>query len=61
MLVFTRRANETIVIDHRIVVTIVSTSGGNVKIGVEAPPEITVNRGEIQVKLDASQRITPEP
>jgi carbon storage regulator len=48
MLVVTRRANEAIVIRDDIVVTVVSVRGDQVRIGVEAPKSVSVNRKEIQ-------------
>ncbi len=47
MLVLTRRQNETIVIDGNIRIQVISISGNRVRIGVDAPKEIIVNREEI--------------
>jgi len=51
MLVLTRRTNETIVVDGRITITVVQIQGGGVRLGVEAPREVRVNRGEIEAKI----------
>lgn len=51
MLVFTRKPKEQIVIDGRIRVTIIRAKNGMVSVGVEAPRNITINRGEIEEKL----------
>jgi len=51
MLVLTRRTNETIVVDGRITITIVQIQGGGVRLGVEAPRDVRVNRGEIEAKI----------
>ncbi len=48
MLVLTRRLGEQIVIDGTVRVTIVALRGDRVRIGVTAPPRITVNRQEVQ-------------
>jgi carbon storage regulator len=51
MLVLTRRPNETIVIDGRIKITLVQIQGGTVRLGIEAPRELRVNRGEVEAKI----------
>ena len=47
MLVLSRRVNERLVIDGNIVVTIVRVAGGSVRVGIEAPPEVSVRREEL--------------
>ena len=51
MLVLSRKVEQKIVIDKNIVVTILSVSGDKVKIGIEAPKDVSVNRQEIEEKL----------
>ena len=53
MLVLSRRKNESIVINDAIEVTIVEIRGDKVRIGVQAPPEVSVHRREV---LDAIRR-----
>ncbi len=49
MLVLTRRLSETIVFPGPgVTVRLLSVKGGSVRVGIEAPPEITVLRGEVQ-------------
>ena len=48
MLVLSRKATETIVIDNRIHVTILRTQRGVVRVGIEAPRDIPVVRGELR-------------
>ena len=47
MLVLSRKAGEKIVIDGSIEISIVSIDRGKVRIGISAPPEVTVHRKEV--------------
>jgi carbon storage regulator len=47
MLVLSRRIGEQIVINNDIVVTVVSVKGNQVRLGFNAPPEVTIYREEL--------------
>jgi carbon storage regulator len=47
MLVLTRKTNERIVIGDNIRITVVGVRGSHVRIGIEAPPEVTILRDEL--------------
>jgi carbon storage regulator len=47
MLILTRKANESITIGHNITVSVVEIKGTQIKLGIEAPKHIPVNRTEI--------------
>jgi carbon storage regulator len=47
MLILTRRAGEALRIGDDIEVTVMAVNGSQVRIGIQAPREITVDRGEI--------------
>jgi carbon storage regulator len=47
MLVLTRRTGENIRIGSDIVITVLKVAPGQVKIGIEAPPDVVVHREEI--------------
>ena len=47
MLIITRKADEGIVIDDNIKIIVVAVEGGRVKLGIEAPKDITIIREEI--------------
>jgi len=48
MLVLTRKRNETIRIGDDVVIKVVKTGKGAVKIGIDAPSHIRVLRGELE-------------
>jgi carbon storage regulator len=47
MLVLSRKDTERIFIGDAIVVTVVKIQGGVVRLGIEAPPEISIAREEL--------------
>jgi carbon storage regulator CsrA len=47
MLVLTRGIGEKIVIDGNIQITVVAIKGGKVRIGIEAPDHVRVDREEV--------------
>jgi carbon storage regulator CsrA len=53
MLVLTRKCRETIQIGDDVVITIVRMKGNAVQVGIEAPRDIRVTRGEIEREEDA--------
>jgi len=48
MLVLSRKRHEEIVIDGRVVVKVVAIEGGKVRLGIEAPKGVRVNRREVE-------------
>lgn len=55
MLVLTRRPGEQIVIGNGIRVTVVSVGPGRVKIGIDAPANVRIDRQEIHDKIQQEQ------
>lgn len=55
MLVLSRRPNESIVIDEKIVITVIEIRGDKVRLGIEAPRDVPIHRSEV---YDAIQRDT---
>lgn len=54
MLVFTRRRNEAIMIGDGITVRVIRVGRNGVRIGVEAPPSISVHRQEVYDQIRAA-------
>jgi carbon storage regulator len=50
MLILTRRPHESIRIGAKIRVTVLGFKGNQVRIGIEAPPEVSVDREEIWIR-----------
>ncbi len=51
MLVLSRKVGERILIGDQVTVTVVRVTGGGVRLGIEAPPEMAVIREELQNSL----------
>lgn len=53
MLVLSRKKNESIVIAENITITVVDIRGDKVRLGIEAPVNVTIHRQEIHALLQA--------
>lgn len=56
MLVLARKPGTTIVINEEIVVTIVKVEGNRVTVGIEAPRNVKVLRGELRPNEGAAAK-----
>ena len=56
MLILSRKTNESIVIDGRIIVKIMRLEGEVVKVGIEAPADVPVHRQEIYEEIQRNNR-----
>jgi carbon storage regulator len=53
MLVLTRKTGESIILADNIRITVTSCGDGRVKLGVEAPRDVRVDRAEIAARIAA--------
>jgi len=56
MLILSRKTQESIVIDGRIVVKVVRIDGDQVKLGIDAPSSVPVHRQEVYDEIQRSNR-----
>lgn len=56
MLILTRKANESIIIGDNIRVTVIEIQGDKVRLGIDAPRELSVHRQEIYEAIKEANR-----
>jgi carbon storage regulator len=55
MLILTRKTGETIVIGDNVTVTVLGVKGNQVRLGINAPREVSVHREEIYERIRKEQ------
>ncbi len=63
MLILTRRVGETLMIGDQVSVTVLGVKGNQVRIGVNAPRDVSVHREEIyeRIRHESSEEGAPPP
>ena len=57
MLVLSRRVGEEIVIDDTMRVVVLGVQGGRIRLGLSAPPHISIQRSEVRDRIAAQKTI----
>jgi len=60
VLILSRRTDESIVIGDEVTITILSVKGKQVRIGITAPPDVSVHREEIYRRIQSGDPIEPK-
>ena len=55
MLILTRRVGESLIIGDDIVINILGVKGNQIRIGINAPKEVSVHREEIYNRIQAEK------
>tara|TARA_B110000977_G_scaffold29239_1_gene37919 strand:- start:1557 stop:1742 length:186 start_codon:yes stop_codon:yes gene_type:complete len=57
MLILTRRVGETLMIGDSVSVTVLGAKGSQVRLGVNAPREVSVHREEIYARIQKEKEV----
>lgn len=55
MLVLSRKANEAIVVGNNVIITIIDVRGDRVRVGIDAPLDVSVHRQEVHDRICAGE------
>ena len=58
MLILTRRLGESIIIEDNIKVTVIDINNQQIKLGIDAPKHITINREKVAKKVKEENQLS---
>ena len=58
MLMLTRKLGESIIIEDNIKITVIDINKQQIKLGIDAPKHITINREEISKKVQSENQLS---
>jgi len=56
MLILTRKPGEKLVIGGNVTVTVLAINGSQIRVGIQAPREVAVNREEVFQRIQKEQK-----
>ena len=56
MLILTRKVGETVMVGNDVTVTIVGVKGSQIRLGINAPRDVSIHRREIYERIRREQR-----
>ena len=60
MLILSRKAGETLMFGDEVTVTVLGVKGNQVRIGINAPKEVSVHREEIYRRIASEKEKSPD-
>lgn len=60
MLILTRKIGESIIIGDNVKVTVLGVEGRQIRVGIDAPKEVSVHREEIYNKIESEKVLAVE-